>query len=68
MNNLPRISSDELAELQAECDWLEWKLDEHKKSVCGNGEFLYNDLKEKWVDTRRRNELKKILKLNCSKI
>lgn len=64
MRNLPEIQSDELAELQAEYDWLEWKLDEHKKSVRGNGEFLYNDLNEKWTDTRRRNELKKILNLN----
>ena len=56
------LPQEKLAELQAEYDWLGWKLDEHKKSVSGDGEYFYNDRKEKQSDIDRRAEIKNILK------
>jgi hypothetical protein len=55
------LPQEKLAELQAEYDWLGWKLDEHKKSASGDSEYFYNDRKEKQRDINRRAEIKKIL-------
>ena len=59
-----RIPTDELAELQAEHDWLIWKCEENKKfRKKGDSEFNYNeDPSEKKKDKTRLSELKKILK------
>ena len=58
-----RIPTEELAELQAEHDWLIWKNEENKKfNKTGDSEFSYNDITEKREDRARLSELKKILK------
>ncbi len=59
-----RIPTDELAELQAEHDWLVWKFEENKKfEKTGESEFSYEDDKESHSsDMERLVKLKKILK------
>lgn len=59
-----RILTDELAELQAEHDWLVWKFDENKKfKKAGESEFSYADDKESYSkDKQRLQKLKKILR------
>ena len=60
-----RIPTDNLAELQAEHDWLIWKREENKIfNKTGDSEFDYrDDSTGKMKDRERLAELKKILKL-----
>lgn len=56
------LPQDKIAELQAELDWIGWKLEEHQKAVSGGGEFFYDDPGEMRIGLDRRSELLKILK------
>lgn len=59
--NLP---PEKLAELQAERDWLLWKMEEHKKwKKTGESEYCYSlDPGERQSDKKRLSEIKALLK------
>ena len=63
--NLPL---DKLAELQAERDWLLWKMEEHRKwKRTGNSEYCYSlDPGERQTDAKRLSQIKELLKTNNS--
>lgn len=55
------LPQEKIAELQAELDWIGWKLEEHQKP-SPEAEFFYDDPGEMRIDLDRRSELLKILK------
>ncbi|MCB0722537.1 MAG: hypothetical protein KDC73_03885 [Ignavibacteriae bacterium] len=59
-----KLPPEKLAELQAERDWILWKMEESKKwKLTGDSEFSYSwDPEEYHADKNRLSEIKKLLK------
>jgi hypothetical protein len=58
------LPPEKLAELEAERDWILWKIEEHKKwKKTGESEYCYSlDPGERQSDVKRLSEIKELLK------
>lgn len=60
------LPPEKLAELEAERDWILWKIEEHKKwKKTGDSEYCYSlDPSEYQADVKRISEIKAFLKIH----